>query len=180
MTQIDLLIFQAAVKRFWSAKPSTKAKRYIDQFFGTQLIDSKIVAKVVGNHGTYTVSLRLENGNLEPACSCYVGGGCHHSEALAHTYIMNPEKFRVVKSKPLKQVKTLNDLGGFLRGTTLDKLIQELKSKGITQKDFAEGIGMSSRHLSAVKASELKNRYFHELGATKLACLWVLEKFTNS
>jgi len=34
---------------------------------------------------------------------------------------------------------------------------------------------MNTRHLSAIKASELRNRSFNELGATKLACLWVLE-----
>ena len=34
---------------------------------------------------------------------------------------------------------------------------------------------MNTRHLSAIKSSELRNRYFNELGATKLACLWVLE-----
>lgn len=36
---------------------------------------------------------------------------------------------------------------------------------------------MNSRQLSAVKSSELRNRFYHELGATKLACLWVLERF---
>ena len=50
---------------------------------------------------------------------------------------------------------------------------------GITQKAFCESIGMSTRHLAAVKSSELRNRYYHELGAMKLACLWVLERFTD-
>jgi transcriptional regulator with XRE-family HTH domain len=50
-----------------------------------------------------------------------------------------------------------------------------LKEKGIAQKAFAAGIGMSTQHLSAVKSSEIKNRFYHELGAIKLACLWVLE-----
>ena len=65
----------------------------------------------------------------------------------------------------------------YLQGTTLDALLQELKTHGITQKAFAQAIGMNSRHLSAVKSSELRNRFYHELGATKLACLWVLERF---
>jgi hypothetical protein len=45
----------------------------------------------------------------------------------------------------------------------------------IERTAFAESIGMATRHLSAIKASELRHRYFHELGATKLACLWILE-----
>jgi transcriptional regulator with XRE-family HTH domain len=59
----------------------------------------------------------------------------------------------------------------------LDTLLQELKAQGITQTAFAESIGMNPRHLSAIKSSELRNRFFNELGATKLACLWVIEKF---
>jgi hypothetical protein len=34
---------------------------------------------------------------------------------------------------------------------------------------------MNPRHLTAVKSKELRNRYFNELGAIKLASLWVLE-----
>src|SRR5215468_6365604 len=34
---------------------------------------------------------------------------------------------------------------------------------------------MNTRHLAAIKSSELRHRYFTELGATKLACLWVVE-----
>ena len=43
------------------------------------------------------------------------------------------------------------------------------------QKAFCAAVGMSTQHLSAVKSSELRNRRFHELGATKLAVLWVLD-----
>jgi uncharacterized Zn finger protein len=175
MPLIDANTINAALANTWSSKPSSKAKAYIGKFFNTQLRDSVILAKVAGNHGTYTVSLALEGNRLEAHCSCYKGGYCHHSEALAHTYVMNAKDFKIVKSKTLKQVKTLDDLNGYLKGVTLENLIQQLKSKGITQKDFAESVGMSTRHLSAVKSSELKNRYFHELGATKLACLWVIE-----
>jgi hypothetical protein len=71
----------------------------------------------------------------------------------------------------------LAELTEYLRGVTLDTLLQDLKAHGITQKAFAESIGMSSRHLSAVKSAEARNHFYHELGATKLACLWVLEHF---
>ncbi len=72
------------------------------------------------------------------------------------------------------------DLEEYLRGVTLESLLDELRANGITQKAFAEAIGMNSRHLSSVKSSELRNRYHNELGATKLACLWVLEHFKQS
>ena len=55
----------------------------------------------------------------------------------------------------------------------------QLKGKGITQKAFAEQIGMNTRHLAAIKSSELRHHYFNELGATKLACLWVIERLAK-
>ena len=58
---------------------------------------------------------------------------------------------------------------------TLEDLLGQLKATGVTQKAFAEQIGMNPRHLTAIKSSELRHHYFNELGATKLACLWVLE-----
>ncbi len=63
-----------------------------------------------------------------------------------------------------------------LEEVALEDLIVELKKKGISQKAFAESISMSSRHLSLVKKAESQNRFYHELGATKLACIYVLEQ----
>jgi hypothetical protein len=85
--------------------------------------------------------------------------------------------FRVIQTRKLTEVSALAELNGYLQGTTLDSLIQELKANGITRKAFAESLGMSSQYLSAVKSSERRNRYFNELGAIKIACLWVLENF---
>ena len=59
---------------------------------------------------------------------------------------------------------------------TLDALLQQLKERGITQKALAESLGMNPRHLTAIKSSETRNRYFNELGAVKVACLWVIER----
>jgi hypothetical protein len=64
---------------------------------------------------------------------------------------------------------------GHLQSVTLEVLLTQLKDQGITQKAFAEQIGMHTRHLAAMKSSELRHHYFNELGATKLACLWMLE-----
>ena len=80
-----------------------------------------------------------------------------------------------MKPKQIKEVRQLTDVRASLESVTLDTLLNQLKAQGITQKAFAEQIGMNTRHLSAIKASELRHHYFNELGATKLACLWVLE-----
>src|SRR5262245_50208080 len=86
---------QAAVRRHWSGTLSDKAKRYVDAFFDTMRIGTKIIAKVHGNHGIYTVSIHLKEQTINAACSCYIGkgGGCHHCEALARMFLNNPDTF---------------------------------------------------------------------------------------
>lgn len=133
---------------------------------------------VNGNHIVYTVSIRLDKQlEIKSACSCYIGkaGYCHHCAALAATFLRAPDSFIEKPSKKLEQIKGLDDISAYLESMTLESLIVRLKENGVSQKTFAASIGMSTQHLSAVKSSELRNHYFHELGAIKLACLWVLE-----
>lgn len=166
----------AIIRREWRVSGNEKVARYVGRFFDRQRTGKKIVAKVVGNHGTYTVSLAVKNGRANGVCSCYVGrGGCHHCVALAKTFLDNPESFAVVAKKRRTNIRTLDDLASYLEGVTLDELTQKMKERGITQTAFAESVGMSPRHLTAIKSSEARHHYFHELGATKLACLWVIE-----
>lgn len=154
-----------------------KVEEYVGEFFDGEVAGNKITAKVIGNYGTYRVSVMLKNDKVDSGCSCYIGkyGGCHHSTALALTFLRNTGSFRVVKATTRKNVKSLTSLESYLKTTSLEALLQQLREKGITQSEFAESIGMAARHLSAVKSSETRNRFFFELGATKLACLWVLE-----
>jgi uncharacterized Zn finger protein len=177
MADAALVQLQRAIKRQWSRVPSQKAKPYVKAFFAAVRTDTKITAKVVGNHGTYTVSIQFNNHSLTSACSCYIGkhGSCHHCEALAITFVQDPTLFTVVTPKQRKNVRDLTDVQAYLQSVTLEGLLTQLKEKGITQKAFAEQIGMNTRHLTAIKSSELRHHYFNELGATKLACLWVLE-----
>jgi len=132
---------------------------------------------VVGNHGTYTVSIQVDPQGVTSACSCYIGkhGYCHHCEALAITFLADPSAFKSVKLTQVKDVRQLTDVRAYLDNVTLDTLLTQLKAKGITQKAFAEQIGMNTRHLAAIKSSELRNHFFNELGVTKLACVWMLE-----
>jgi uncharacterized Zn finger protein len=179
MSQTDMDVLKEALQRQWPGQPDNKARGYVGRFFNGTRLGTKISAQVVGNHGTYTVTIRVDEKEITSACSCYIGkhGYCHHYAALALTFLNDPSSFREIKTKPLAAVQELAELTEYLQSVTLDSLLQELKAHGITQKAFAESIGMNSRHLSAVKSSELRNHFYHELGATKLACLWVLERF---
>lgn len=152
-----------------------KARRYIDKFWNRRRHANRLAADVEGNHGTYHVSVELVDSTLTSACSCYIGkyGDCHHCVALGMTFLQATDSFAVVEPVTLGAVSDLDSLSVYLDGVTLDELIRRLRQQGITQKAFAESIGMSSRHLSAIK--EKRNRRFHELGTTKLACIWALE-----
>jgi len=170
-----------AIEIAWPDEPTTKAFRYVGMFDQRTRTETVIRAKVKGNHGVYTVSIELDEDRLEAACSCYIGGsgGCHHCDALGFTFLDNPQTFCQIRHRTIDEVSTLLQLRTYLQGVKLDALVKELRRHGITQKALAESIGMSTRHLSAVKSAELKNRFYHELGATKLACLWVLEHIAD-
>ena len=114
--------------------PGEKARRYIGQFYAQGWIGDRITGKVEGNHGTYTVSICLEGGHVSSACACYIGkhGFCHHCEALAHTFFQDPEAFVEVVSKYKADLSTLGDLPDYIKTTTLESLLAELKAKGIT------------------------------------------------
>jgi hypothetical protein len=177
MPATDIAALTEAIRRYWPPTPSEKARRYVGKFFEQVRIGKQLRAKVEGNHGIYTVSIAAKGSRVEAACSCYVGadGGCHHCHALALSFLQRRESFQELKLQPMKKVQTLADLRASLQGVTLGALLMKLKAQGISQKAFAEGIGMNPRHLAAIKASELRHHYYHELGATKLACLWVLK-----
>ncbi len=177
MPESDLATLRSAIKNTWPGKPGAKAARYVGVFFDSVRVGTEIKAKVVGNHGTYTVSIKVKRNAVVSACSCYIGKGgyCHHCEALAATFLQDTARFVEIKPKKKENVQSLDDVQQYLQGITLADLLQQLSEKGITQKGFAESIGMNPRHLSAIKSSEARHHYFNELGATKLACLWLLE-----
>ena len=181
MSMSDIEVLQTAIRDHWSSPPGDKAQRYVGRFFSRTRTGTKIVARVTGNHGDYTVSIAVGAHGVTAACSCYVGKGgyCHHCAALAQTFLDDPVSFQEVRPPERQQVGGGSPLGAalqaYLAGVTLDELLAQLKAQGITQKAFAEGIGMNPRHLGAIKTSELRNHFFNELGATKLACLWVIE-----
>jgi uncharacterized Zn finger protein len=177
MSKSDIEMLEAAIQKTWPGKPSSKAQRYVGAFFDAVRVAERITAKVVGNHGTYTVSVEAQDGQILSACSCYIGKGgyCHHCEALAATFMQNPSSFKEMKLKKRDEIHRLADVQSYLQSVTLDALLKQLGENGITQKALAESVGMNPRHLSTIKSSEARHHYFNELGVAKLACLWMLE-----
>lgn len=83
MADSDLDLLQTALQRRWSRVPNQKAKPYVHAFSAAERRGTKITAKVVGNHGTYTVSIQVDPQGVTSAWSCYIGKHeyCHHCEA---------------------------------------------------------------------------------------------------
>jgi len=173
----DKVALQAVIKQRWGKASGPKVQRYVGKFWNRSRHGRRITAVVQGNHGDYTVSIDTSQDVLASACSCYIGkqGGCHHCAALGLTFLAEPDSFVVVAEVAVTDVTDLDSLQAYLNGVTLDDLVKQMRAKGITQKAFCTTVGMSTQHLSAVKTSELRNRRFHELGAIKLAVLWVLD-----
>jgi hypothetical protein len=66
-TELDQL--HTAIKRQWPRVPSKKAQPYVNAFSAAERRGTKITAKVLGNHGTYTVSIQLDPQGLTSACN---------------------------------------------------------------------------------------------------------------
>ena len=113
---------QKAIRSTWSKAPGEKARRYIGKFYALERIGGRITGKVEGNHGTNTVSIRVDNGHVSSTCRCYIGkhGYCHHCEALAHTLIQTPEAFVEVVSKDEAELSALGDLPEYRRARPCD------------------------------------------------------------
>lgn len=171
---------QEALRERWGNRRGAKVERYVGKFWGRERREGKITGVVEGNHGNYTVSIEVhEQGAVMSKCSCYIGknGYCHHCAALGLTFLADPNSFVAIKKVEKTAVSDLDTLQSYLNGITLDELIKQMRQKGITQKAFCEAVGMSTRHLTAVKSAESRNHRYHELGAIKLAVLWMLENF---
>ncbi|MBO0857142.1 MAG: hypothetical protein J2P21_01545 [Chloracidobacterium sp.] len=57
----------AIIRDQWRISDAEKVTRYVGKFFDRRRIGKKIMARVVGNHGTYTVSLSVKAGRADGA-----------------------------------------------------------------------------------------------------------------
>jgi hypothetical protein len=167
----------AQLRQHWRHHNSDKIAKYVGKFFNRKRRGSTWSAQVVGNHGTYSVSIDLSEASPKAGCSCYIGGSgyCHHCAALARTAINEPDTFIEVLTYTRDHVHDLKTLSEYLEGATLEFLLDQLKVKGITMKAIAEALGTQPRLLSSMKTSELRGRTYSQLGTTKLACIWLLD-----
>jgi hypothetical protein len=163
-------------KKFDKFSTEGKVGKYFGEFYNGEIKKDRIIANVVGNHGEYTVSLRIYGEIVDDQCSCYIGkNGCHHTIALAKTFLKNPDEFEFIKEVKRPRIKHINKIREYLDYVTLQDLSTELDGLGFSEADIARATGTSSGHISAVRRSEARGRYFKELGVIKMAFLWMID-----
>ncbi len=79
---------------------------------------------------------------------------CKHAAALGLTYLREPASFRKMAASDRAEFRALASVSKLLEGTSLERLVAQLRARGITQK---------------------RGRPYGFLNACKLACVFLLE-----
>ena len=159
MSEISAL--QTAIRAQWRAAPSEKAKRYMGQFFETTRSDRRSPARCMATMAPTSCPSSPQRTACRPAVAAISAKAAFATIAKRWRTRSSesPQIFREVQPTAREAIRSLADLQAYLQGVTLETLLAELKANGITQTAFAASIGMNTRHLSAVKSSELRNHF---------------------
>lgn len=154
-----------------------RAQDYVGAFENPEATSREIRGNVTGNYGTYTAILRRIGDSLEFACSCPAADDmdCKHAAALGLTYLRDPGVFQEMAKADRAEVRAVADVSKFLKGSTLERLVEELRARGITQKQVIEILGINSGLFGSAKRLEERGRRYGFLNACKLACAYLLE-----
>jgi len=165
------------LRECFDPKTWSRAQDYVEAFGGREHSPSEIRGIVSGNYGTYTTILRRVGDVLECACSCPAADDmdCKHAAALGLTYLRAPRFFKEIAGRDRTEVRALRDISKFLKGTSLEALVEELRGRGITQKQVVEALGINAGLFASAKRLEKRGRRYGFLNACKLACAYLLE-----
>lgn len=160
----------------FASKTWERAQDYVGSFFGTEASHREIRGEVTGNYGTYSTVLRRVGDALECACSCPAAEDmdCKHAAALGLTYLRDPGSFKDQAAADRTEVRALVDVSKFLKGTSLEDLVADLRDRGIPQKQIVEILGINSGLFGSAKRLEKRGRRYGFLNACKLACAYLL------
>ncbi len=165
------------LRRSFDPKTWSRAQDYVGAFENLEITPREIRGNVTGNYGTYTTILRRIGDDLEFACSCPAADDmdCKHAAALGLTYMRDPGSFKEIAAANRAEVRALADVSKFLKGRSLEQLVEELRDRGVTQKQVVEILGINSGLFGSAKRLEKRGRRYGLLNACKLACAYLLE-----
>jgi hypothetical protein len=165
------------IKAAFSADVLERAEGSIGQFRDCSVKGGDLFGKITGNHGSYSVALYTSKTPPGFSCTCRHGAeGCKHSAALGLTFIYSPWLFVCDEKIDRKELISLEDIRFYISVTPLRRILDELKTMGVSLAKLSELTNIPSQQISAAVRSSESGTPNAITDLLKLASLYLLER----
>jgi len=156
-----------------------RAENYVGKFHNCSVDSSNIKGTIRGNHGDYTVTLKIDSDPIEYECECEKGKEvfCKHAAALGLTYIYTPWVFASNQKLDRKELRTTEEIKFFIKTTPLKAMIDELKKAEVSVSQISELSGISMKQISCLVKEDGECKQHSLTDPLKMSCMFLLEKY---
>jgi hypothetical protein len=157
-----------------------RAENYVGKFINCSVDDSFIKGTIRGNHGDYTVTLKIDVDPIEYSCDCEKGKDvfCKHAAALGLTYIYTPWVFSSNQIIDRKSLRTTDEIKFYIKTTPLKQLLDDLKTINVSVSQLADLSGIPIKRIAALVKDDSMDTTHNLTDPLKLSCLFLLEKYS--
>jgi len=157
-----------------------RAENYVGKFHNCSVDSSFIKGTIRGNHGDYTVTLKIDTDPIEYECQCEKGKEvfCKHAAALGLTYIYTPWVFASNHKMDRKAIRTTEEIKFYIKTTPLKQMLDELKKIDISVSQLSELSGIPMKRIAALVKDDASDTHHNITDPLKLSCLFLLEKYS--
>jgi len=157
-----------------------RAENYVGKFNNCSIEGANIKGTIRGNHGDYTVNLKIDSDPIQFDCNCGKDKShfCKHAAALGLTYIYTPWVFASNQKMDRKALRTTDDIQFYIKTTPLKKLLDELKSIEVSISQLSTLTGVTMKQLSSIVKEDANGTHHNLTDPLKLTCLFLLEKYS--
>lgn len=155
-----------------------RAENYIGKFIDCKIEGPVLKGKIKGNHGIYSVEIKIDNDPISYKCDCSTAktSFCKHAAALGLTYIYTPWVFELDHTPDRSKISTFEDLQYYVKTTKLKDIIDDLRGTGITIAQLSELLGISPQQLHSIIKDDQSGKHHVLTDPIKLSCMYLLEK----
>lgn len=157
-----------------------RAENYVGKFHNCSVNDSLIKGTIRGNHGDYTVTLKIDTDPIQFECECEKGQDvfCKHAAALGLTYIYTPWVFVSDRKMDRSALSTTDDVKLYIKTTPLKQMLDDLKKVGVSISELADLCGVSMKQISGIVKEDSGGKHHQLTDPVKMSCLFLLEKYS--
>lgn len=157
-----------------------RAENYVGKFHNCSVDSSHIKGTIRGNHGDYTVTLKIDTDPIEFECECEKGKSifCKHAAALGLTYIYTPWEFASNQKIDRNSIRTTDEIKFYIKTTPLKQLLDELKKIEVSISELADLSGITMKQISSIVKEDTRGKHHTLTDPLKLSCLYLLEKYS--